>query len=321
VSRSFAPSIAQLGQPLEEPVGIAYLLCRVVDTVEDTETLREAEREGLFGCFIAALSNAAEVPRLVRAAGRAFDGEPGHEAELMRDAEQLFEHYHELAVGVRDCMRPHIVEMAEGMGEYRRRPPDAHGLVVLDDQEDLFRYCHIVAGTVGGLLTELFLHFEAGIEGRALEERAESFGQGLQLVNIAKDLAGDHRRGAQFLPRSWCVGFEPHELLAPDRRPDVLAAHRRLCELAEGHLQRALEYTLLLPPASSARRFCALPLLLARATLRELRGNPDVLDPDRSVKVDRAETLELITFVAGRVSDGEALEELYGRLGSKDRSP
>ena len=60
VSRSFAPSIAQLGEPLETPVGIAYLLCRVVDTIEDSEDLAKTERDPLFASFRRALLSADE---------------------------------------------------------------------------------------------------------------------------------------------------------------------------------------------------------------------------------------------------------------------
>ena len=39
VSRTFALSIAALPEALRDAIRVAYLLCRVVDTVEDDETL------------------------------------------------------------------------------------------------------------------------------------------------------------------------------------------------------------------------------------------------------------------------------------------
>ena len=232
----------------------------------------------------------------------------------------MFGHYFARPAAERACLQPWIDEMADGMQSYVARKEAASELVVLDDEDDLFRYCHYVAGTVGGLLTDLFLFHEQDVDeilATALRQRAESFAQGLQQVNIAKDLARDHRRGWQFLPRSFCEGFDPDELLNPGIRERVLAAHAKLCALAERELARALEYTLLLPPSSSARRFCAVPLLLARATFRELRGNPAVLDPSKSVKIDRSETLGLIEFIWDKVGDNEAMAAVYERLGAK----
>src|SRR5690349_20536160 len=52
VSRTFSRPIAMLPEPLAKAVGCGYLLCRIVDTIEDHPQLVIAERERMFGTFI-----------------------------------------------------------------------------------------------------------------------------------------------------------------------------------------------------------------------------------------------------------------------------
>ena len=55
VSRTFALSIEMLPEALREYVRVAYLLCRVLDTIEDAPGLELLEREALFDEFNALL--------------------------------------------------------------------------------------------------------------------------------------------------------------------------------------------------------------------------------------------------------------------------
>ena len=69
--------------------------------------------------------------------------------------------------------------------------------------EDLNEYCYYVAGVVGEMLTELFCDYSSDIDAHQNElmNLAVSFGQGLQMTNILKDIWDDHKRGACWLPR------------------------------------------------------------------------------------------------------------------------
>jgi farnesyl-diphosphate farnesyltransferase len=126
------------------------------------------------------------------------------------------------------------------------------GELRLRDVQDLQAYCYVVAGIVGELLTELFLRERPGLAPAAgrLRERARSFGEGLQLVNILKDSASDAVQGRIYLPD----GVD---------RADVLALARR-------NLETAAEYVHTLQEAGAERgvvAFTALPVRLAHATL------------------------------------------------------
>src|SRR4029077_9985787 len=91
-----------------------------------------------------------------------------------------------------------VAEMARDMSLYTHREPGDDGFVALYTVEDLERYCYYVAGTVGHMLTELFAEAMDGrVDPRTLADmrhNAESFGAGLQLVNILKDVTDDRTR-------------------------------------------------------------------------------------------------------------------------------
>src|SRR5262245_38580677 len=126
--------------------------------------------------------------------------------------------------------------MSQGMREYSARADASACGLRLTDLNDLERYCYYVAGTVGGLLTSLFLPEvpeDAGWPLRMapaereafLRDRAKSFGLGLQLVNIVKDVASDLERGDCFLPEALAEahGVPLDRLLDPAYRKNGLA--------------------------------------------------------------------------------------------------
>jgi farnesyl-diphosphate farnesyltransferase len=147
-------------------------------------------------------------------------------------------------------IRAHVVRASDGMGEIVSRTAD--GRLALLGVDELKRYCYFVAGIVGEMLTELFLLGRPALAGAAgdLRRRAATFGEALQLVNILKDADGDAREGRSYLP----AGLPRSEVFL----------------LARNDLGVAGEYIRALQHAGAPRgivEFCALPVLLARATL------------------------------------------------------
>lgn len=283
-SRTFALSIPLLPEPTRRRVGVAYLLFRVADTFEDStrwprerrvRALEEFRRllDGPPGPEVAdrAAEWAGEVP-VQRAAYRELLSElPFVQRELRR-----------LAPEARELIGAHTARTARGMAEIvGRTDPDGH--LRLRDLADLRRYCYVVAGIVGEMLTELFLLDGPGLAGVAgyLRERAVPFGEGLQLVNILKDSAADAREGRVYLPADL------------DRS--------RVFDLAHRNLAAAAEYTLALQEAGADRgvvAFNALPVELAWATLEvvEARGP--------GAKIARERVWEIVDGVQAALDDG-----------------
>jgi len=92
---------------------------------------------------------------------------------------------------------------------------------------DLMRYCFRVAGAVGVLMCPLL-----GLRDYRFLPHAAALGMGMQLTNIARDVAEDWRRGRCYLPVEWTGGLRPNGA-APD--PEcVRTGVRRALEVAEG---------------------------------------------------------------------------------------
>lgn len=315
VSRTFAACIRLLPQPLMHQVLIAYLLCRIADTIEDAPALPAAEKARLLAAFRASLDEGGGGEHEV---GNAFASTPGDDPLLAREAARTLAEFRAQPMAVRAAIRPWVQEMCDGMAGFAAMQPAPGAFQALARETDLDRYCWYVAGTVGHLLTALFaLHARriAGPRLRRLEELATDFGLGLQLVNIIKDVADDRVRGWSFVPREVCAahGFTPEELLAPERSAEARSAMSRLIDKASGHLDRALAYTLLLPAAEyRIRLFCLAPLYFAVRTLAAARRDPRLLDPGHKVKISRGAVYR--TLAAGFVvAPSDALVRAYYR--------
>ena len=327
VSRTFAVSIQSLSPELRTAVCIAYLLCRTVDTVEDDPRLLPASRWALFDAFDAALASAAEgsASLAFEDLARSADLGLGAESELCLNSGAVFRAYAAQPTNVRDIIAPRLLQMSRGMRGYTERAA-AEGRLQIRDLPDLELYCYYVAGTVGELLSDLFVSM-CPLEPKRRAEliaRAVRFGLALQLVNILKDVAEDSERGACYLPQSLAdvEGLELSRLLDPSQRERGLRVLRTLARRAREHLVVAQEYTLLWPltPAGrEVRLFCAGPLALALGTLREVEHGEDAFRKDRAPTVTRsfvARTLEQMWRAVAASDQAESdrlLTELFER--------
>lgn len=323
VSRSFAKPIELLGGDLERATTVGYLLCRLVDTIEDHPTLPTRQRDQLYAAFLEVVECAGDPARFV---GLVHDllGPPledeGDELALARNLPRVMRVFGALPEPMQAAIRPWVAEMARGMAIYSHRPVGVDGDHALETVADLERYCYFVAGTVGHMLTGLFLAALGDVapaRRQAMRRYAESFGLGLQLVNILKDVTDDAERRWFFIPRDVCAeqGLAPRDLLDPARRA---AAHRALApifEVAHRALAGALEYTLALPAdALPIRHFCLLPLWMAIRTLVLAKGNDDQVTPGRPVKIARDEVGTLLGECLTLAADDAGLRAAFARL-------
>ena len=320
VSRTFSKPIELLPKQLRVALTCGYLLCRVVDTVEDYELLGNQERNALFTAFIAVLDG-EQSPESFSVCFRGFaDDDP--EIRLAQSLPRVMNVFMSQDAATREASIAWLSEMANGMRLYCRR--DRPGvLTAINTVSDLERYCYFVAGTVGHLITDLFTHW-MGSSGSALEPelraRCESFGIGLQLVNILKDVTEDFARNRCYVPRQLCQieGFAREDLLAVEHRQQAHRALAQMFERAGEHLGKAFEYVLLIPAQQvQLRLFCLLPLWMALETLVVAIGNDAVLIADRPVKISREVVSDLIEDCLRNASDDAALRRRYASSMSK----
>src|SRR5438309_2075184 len=179
VSRSFALCIPQLATPFRQHVALSYLLLRVLDTVEDASFADKLHQQRQFAAFRQFLAKRPTLAQVDAFRDSFPDSITDGERNLLADTEAFFEDAYELPAAPRGVMFGAIDRMAVGMAAYARRPT-----LRLVDLEDVSRYCCIVAGLVGEMLTQLW-----GLDGETPPRmlHAYRFGLFLQKVNIPKE--------------------------------------------------------------------------------------------------------------------------------------
>jgi farnesyl-diphosphate farnesyltransferase len=311
VSRTFALTIPQLPEGLRAAVGNAYLLCRIADTIEDDPDLCATAKRAWSERFIAVVDNRASAAEFASGLGRELSrSAAAAERDLIANSERVLRLTHAFGAEQQRAMSRCVQIMARGMADFQ----DRGSLDGLPDQAALDKYCYVVAGVVGEMLTELFCAYSPAIARHRdrLLPLAVSFGQALQMTNILKDMWEDRSRGACWLPRTV---FERHGvdlLTLSARAPNGFElALGELLGVAHAHLRNALTYTLLLPASETGlRRFCLWALGMAVLTLRKIDARRDFRS-GQEVKISRRAVRVTALTTAAAVRCDAALRTLF----------
>lgn len=298
VSRTFALTIPLLPAPLNDWVGNAYLLCRIVDTIEDDADLSCQDKQSHLAKFLSVFSDPLLATDFVVHLLPVISSKtPAHERALLVDTPAVLARCHSYPVKVQNILKKAVTIMSRGMLEQQGK--------VVTGQQDLDRYCYVVAGVVGELLTQLFAEYSPEIKRRRenMLPLSVSFGLGLQLTNILKDVGEDRARGVCWLPSEVLseFGLSAENLAsAPAAKQALMMNH--FVALARGHLADALEFTLQLPPHEQGlRQFCLWAIAMALLTLQRIVATPG-FSSGQQVKIKRRQvhTLILICRILGK---------------------
>ncbi|HEY4240372.1 MAG TPA: phytoene/squalene synthase family protein [Kofleriaceae bacterium] len=320
VSRTFAINIPVLPAPLDLVVTVAYLLCRVADTIEDEGAGSVGRRAELFAelARLTALPHGwrADAEVFTRAARDVIRPEaPASEVQLLEQTPIVLAAVADLPAWTHAPLARCIATMTRGMSEFVRARDGSRTVDGLPDVPALLDYCYYVAGTVGEMLTALFCEYSATARASkvTLEEHARAFGRALQLTNILKDIREDLDRGICWLPRDRMAahGLSVASLAAPESREQAVALLDELIDLARGETGRAIDYTLAIPATEPGLRlFCLWPLAFAVLTLEKLAHNAAVFDPS-PVKIDRETVARVMMQTKQHVACDAELRALF----------
>ena len=303
VSRTFALTIPALPPELCGVVGNAYLLCRIADVVEDDNQLQPTQQRNFSNQFVSVVEGVEAAERFASELYPYLSpATPEAERDLIRNTARVIRVTHGFNARQRQALARCVRIMAQGMVDYQQR----ESLDGLPDLPALDDYCYYVAGVVGELLTELFCDYspEINAQREELMRLAVSFGQGLQMTNILKDIWEDDKRGACWLPRDL---FLARGVKLRYKSPGACdagfgAGLAQLIGIAKAHLDNALTYTLIIPRHEPGiRKFCLWVLGMAILSLRKLnrhRGfsaGSQVKISRRSVKLTVAISNLLVT--------------------------
>ncbi len=314
VSRTFALTIPELPPSLARAVANGYLLCRIADTIEDDPGVDHHRKRVFLEAFLAELERGGDGTVLAaELGGRLSRSSAPGEHRLVRELPRVLRITRSLAAPQRRALLRCVAIMGRGMAGFSLLGAEK-GLETL---EDLERYCYHVAGVVGEMLTDLFCHHSAAIarRRRLLQELAASFGQGLQLTNILKDIWADLDRGSCWLPRRLFAGEDGDlDSLPHDRgTPGFSRALLHLVAVAHGNLRDALAYVQAIPRREAGiRRFLMWAVGLAALTLDNIASRTDFADGSQ-VKVSRDTVRRVIRTTSLAIRSNAALGLLFSR--------
>ncbi len=315
VSRTFALTIPQLPGPLRDVVGNAYLLCRITDSIEDEPGLTPPQKRRFASRFVDVVEGRADAEDFGRDLGALLSpSTSAGERELVFNTPTVVRITKGFDEGQRRTLVKCVRIMAEGMSAFQQLDTSRG----LRDLPALDRYCYVVAGVVGEMLTELFCDYseEIGVRRDELMALAVSFGQGLQMTNILKDVWEDLRRGACWLPRDVFLreGFDLRELPGGRNDPAFGRGLDELVGIARGHLANALRFIQLIPARETGiRRHCVWALGMAVLTLRRIHATPSFRS-GREVKISRRSVRAVTTWGSLAARRNAVLGLLFGVL-------
>jgi len=281
VSRSFAFCIARLDAPLREWVGLAYLLFRLLDTIEDT-AWPSPEAQGRSFEQFAKLLRAPSASNIAAWQTEFPSSLPESEQKLLQASSQLLLDLNAIPTPVAARIRESLDSMSRGMRHFLQRQP-----LRLQTLPEVNQYCFFVAGLVGELLSGLLVEHHP----QASLDRTDGFHFGLflQKINILKDQIEDQKQGRWLVPS----------------RPLVLAS---LIENAKG----ALRYLLSIPLQEKGYRlFCAWSLFLG---LQSLPWIDNAFAQKLVGKLPRLMAESLLASVESVILDNGRLEKLFDEL-------
>ncbi|QWE09560.1 squalene/phytoene synthase family protein [Polynucleobacter ibericus] len=290
VSRTFALTIPLLPPNIEKVVGNTYLLCRIVDTIEDAADLSAQAKQSLSALFLDAVLEKVPVETFVQPCLEALENYSNRdELDLIAHTPTVLRILHTCSNHDQEAVSRCVSIMSEGMSYFHGKQNQTG----LQDLAEFEQYCYVVAGVVGELLTTIFSNhspdFKARIAGH--ENLAIAFGQALQMTNILKDSPEDKARGVSWKP--------------------VNVSQADLLNIAYQKLQDSLDYILLIPKQEQGmRRFCFLAFGLAVMTLSKI-ANQKQFDNKDEVKLSRSSVMSFYSFTRWAVRSDLLMKSFF----------
>jgi farnesyl-diphosphate farnesyltransferase len=317
VSRSFAVVVSSLEEPMRSYLAGAYLICRIIDNVEDckAESLWKRER-------FEEVARLLHQPAMAKTILPTWDGEvwPGLSAAqrqimTLADGYPLWQIYSQFPAEVKNIITRWSLQMIAGMSglEEPDSPPKFvtwNEIQVLANENDYDQYCYIVAGTVGHMATELVI-VNYGLNGTTAQKMlqySEACGRSLQKTNIVKDFKEDLDRNICYLPDEWLneVRYSPLRLqgATPEWCRKVLM--NVLCEL-----QDACDYVLAVPYNVASYRMASLLCLLPayQTILLTARQSDHLFTPEHPQKISHEVFSQCVLDAQTMVTNNAAVSE------------
>jgi farnesyl-diphosphate farnesyltransferase len=322
VSRTFALSIRVLRGHFYNSVLVSYLLCRILDTIEDSAFFDFSSQEELFIGFMDIFNRANYSDEYIELwvdsffARAILKSNEDNYYFLVRNTRLVVANYLNLPENYKNAIKACVLEMGQGMMEMARRKTTAGHRYFIKTEKDLEKYCYYVAGTVGILTTRLLREYSDRIDERLfnyLRERSVSLGLGLQMTNILKDCWADRQRDICYIPRDVISRYNlsVDNFFSAENRIHACAVIDDLASKAARHLDRGVELITSIPLSQyRVRLSCLWPLFFAVQTLVDIKSNSKLLD-GKETKISRKTVKKLLRNTTVLGWSNAAIKQYY----------
>lgn len=322
VSRSFYLTIKLLPEELRAPISLGYLLARASDSIADAALAAPAETRlehlRAFAEMIKYGTDSQALGKLRKEIATRLPAE-SEERRLLEAAPQLLAWLESSPKQDQWELRRVLGRITYGQELDLVRFGDGGALKALADRGELLDYTYYVAGGVGEFWTELCAHHLGAKFSTSPREAmlplGKRYGQGLQLINILRDLPEDLAAGRCYLPADElaAAGLTPDDLLSNPSKARAFVAQWRAEAVAcldDGwkYVQAVREWKLRYP--------IALPILIGLDTLALLASQPP-LEQKSKVKVKRSSTAATLLKAKLGVISQAWLDGMYKRRRKK----
>lgn len=283
-SRSFVAVIMELHPELRSAIMIFYLVLRALDTIEDDMSIDPKIKVPLLRSFHEKL--------LLK--DWTYDGNAETEKDriVLLHFDSILQEYGKLKPEYQDIIKDITDKMGNGMADYINDAEfNLNGVKTIKDYD---LYCYYVAGLVGVGLTKL------GVASKFSDpyllnhmELSHSMGLFLQKTNIIRDYKEDQDDGRSFWPEEiWSKYADKlSDFTKVENEEKGLYCITDLVLNAMEHIKDVLVYLTMVYDHSTFS-FCAIPQVMAIATLAEVFQNKNVFKTN--VKIRKGTACNLI---------------------------
>uniref|UniRef100_A0A8C0HAV1 Squalene synthase n=1 Tax=Chelonoidis abingdonii TaxID=106734 RepID=A0A8C0HAV1_CHEAB len=305
-SRSFAAVIQALDGEQRHAVCVLYLVLQALDTVEDDMTISLETKVPMLHDFHS---------YLYQPDWRYMESKEKYK-QVLEDFPTISLEFRNLAKVYRDVIADICHKMGAGMAEFLQKK--------VESLQEWDKYCHYIVGLVGTGLSRLFsvLELEDPIIGQDTE-LANSMGIFIEKTIIIRDYLEDQLAGREFWPREvWSrYAKKLSDLAKPENIDVAVQCMNELIINALHHIPNILTYLSRLK-TQSVFNFCAIPQVMAIATLAACYNNKQVFRGVVKIQKGQAVTLKMdaTNIQAVKAIMYQYVEEIYRKIPSTDPS-
>lgn len=293
-SRSLYLSVKMLPATMRPTFGLAYLLCRYADTIADTHLIPFEKRLHAIKHFSQAVRTRDIKPYEQLAKSIEGTSENPYEALLLTHLPDCLKELDQTPA----ALHPYIYDVVEAVCEgmtldlqvFTTATPQAP--TALQEVKDLTHYCRLMGGKPGLFWSQLIYHTQpVQMEKDLFFQLGQYIGDALQIVNVLRDLPKDLQLGRCYFAQEQlsAYGLTPKDLTNPLNAYRFEPIKHYWLLWGKGKLQHATKYWAALPKANlRTRAAVAWPILWTADTFNKLATQPDLLNPNKRVKIPRS---------------------------------